>query len=375
MKVLCLSMTVGRGHNSASNAIKAYLEQEGHICDMLDTYKFLNRAIGEAFDKGYTFMGRFWPRLNENIYSQAEKYNGRSDMKMYFPWLFADINKTKLQKHIEETKPDIIVCSIVMTAIMITLLKESNMIDKNIKSIGIVTDYSLHPFWEYTDMDYFVCPNELMIPSVCQRGIPESKILPIGIPIEAKYSKTKLSQADAQEKLGLQQGKFTIMMSAGGMGFSGLLEAAQELDGLHDVQIVAICGTNKQVYAKLNNLEFKNHVHILQFVTNMHEYMDASDVFITKPGGLSTSEAIAKQKPILLTKPMPGVENMNHAFLLNNSLAVHANKYQPLQEVIMQLRMNDQKRNEMKAAQARWGKPDSTASLARFMQTLLVGSQ
>ncbi len=370
MKVLCLSMTVGRGHNSAGIAIKKYLEQNGHTCDMLDTYKFLNRAIGEAFDKGYTFMGRFLPRLNENIYAQAEKYNGRSDMKMYFPWLFADINKSKLQKYIVDTKPDIIVCSIVMTAILITMLKESDMIDSNIKSIGIVTDYSLHPFWEYTDMDYFVCPNELMFPEIVSRGIPVTKLLPIGIPIDPKFSRG-MDVRSARSALGLTQDKFTVLLSAGGMGFSGLISAVEEIDQIDDVQIIAVCGTNKKAYAQLADKQFKNTTHVLKFVDNMNEYMDACDIFITKPGGLSTSEAIAKQKPLLLTKPMPGVENMNLTFLVNHSLAVFANQYQPIKDVISQLLINRQKLDEMCAAQARWGKKDSAKALGDFMETLV----
>ncbi len=370
MKVLILSMTVGQGHNSASKAIAGYLEQKGHECDILDTYKFLNRAIGEAFDKGYTLMGRVWPRLNENIYSAAERYNGRSDMKMYFPWLFADLNKQKLKKYVEDYRPDVIICTIVMTAMVVSLLKETDMVHKGIKTVGIVTDYSLHPFWEYTDMDYFVCPNELMIPSMIKRGIPREKILPTGIPIDVKYAK-RIPTNKARKKLGLDKGRFTILMSAGGMGFSGMVATAQELDKLDDVQMVAVCGTNARLSARMKELKFRSEIKVLEFVNNMDEYMDACDVFITKPGGLSTSEAIAKKKPLLLTKPMPGVENMNLAFLVNHSLAVHANKYQPETEVIMQLRANDQKLDEMKIAQTRWGKKDSAIALGEFLERMV----
>lgn len=370
MDVLILSMTVGQGHNSTSRALRDSLEKRGCTCEILDTYKFLNRAIGAAFDKGYTAMGRFWPRLNENIYSAAEKYNGRSDMKMYFPWLFADFSKVKMQKYIEETKPKVIVCSIVLTAILITTLIDSGDMDDSIKTYGIVTDYSLHPFWEYTEMDYFVCPNELMMPAMNVRGIEDKRILPIGIPIHEKFAKS-MPQEEARVQLGLEQGLFTILIAAGGMGFSGLPLAVSELDQLEDVQIIAICGTNKRMKEKMEQMEFKNKVHILGYVKNMDEYMDACDVVVTKPGGLSTSESIAKCKPIILTKPMPGVENMNHAFLLNNSLALHSNKYQPLSEVINQMRINENKINEMKKAQEKWGKRNSSSELASLIAGML----
>ena len=121
MKVLVLSMTVGQGHNSTSKALRAALVKRGHECKILDTYKFLNKAIGLGFDKGYVAMGRFVPKLNETIYKGAEKANGRADMKLYFPWAFANLAKNKLQKYIDEEKPDVIVCSIVMTAMHIRM--------------------------------------------------------------------------------------------------------------------------------------------------------------------------------------------------------------------------------------------------------------
>ncbi|HBU11895.1 MAG TPA: hypothetical protein DEB31_03975 [Clostridiales bacterium] len=367
MKVLILSMTVGQGHNAASQALKKTMEKNGHECEILDTYKFLNRAIGVAFDKGYTLMGRIWPTLNANIYSAAEKYNGRSDMKMYFPWLFADINKTKMQKYIDEKQPDVIVCSIVMTAMLISLLKDAGMLPGHIKTVGIVTDYSLHPFWEYTAMDYFVCPNELMIPAMEKRGIPCGKILPIGIPVDEKYARSADSE-QAKRRLGLLPEVFTVLISSGGMGFAGMTTTLKEIDQVEDIQIVAACGTNKRLYEQVANTPYKNAVHALRFVENLDEYMDACDVFVTKPGGLSTSEAIAKKKPLLLDKPMPGVEFVNLAFLINNSLALHANKYQPVSEVIMQMKYNNHKTEEMRRAQEMWGKPESARTLGKFLE-------
>lgn len=367
MKVLILSMTVGQGHNSTSKALRAALLKKGHECNILDTYKFLNKAVGLGFDKGYTAMGRFVPKLNETIYRGAEKANGRSDMKMYFPWAFANLSKSKLEKYIEQEKPDVIVCSIVMTAMLVTALKEAGMYDNNIKSIGIVTDYALHPFWEYTAMDYFVAANELMLPELKQRGIPENKILTTGIPVDPKYAKSTL-HSKACEKLELDPDKFTVLLTSGGMGFAGMIPLMQDIDQMDDVQLVAVCGSNKRLKSKLSAMEFKSEVKVLGFVDNMDEYIDAADVVVTKPGGLSTSETIAKGKPLLLMKPMPGVENMNLAFLLNNSLAVHCSEYQSVGQVINQLRLNDMKLDEMKRAQKKWGKKHSAKTLAEFIE-------
>ncbi|MGI6153041.1 MAG: MGDG synthase family glycosyltransferase [Christensenellaceae bacterium] len=367
MNVLILSMTVGQGHNSASYAIQETLEEKGHTCHILDTYKFLNRAVGEAFDKGYTMLGRVFPKVNANIYKDAERFNGRSNMKLYFPWLFADFNKTKMQQYILEQQPDVIVCTIVMTAMLVKLLRDSNMIDEKIKTYGIVTDYSLHPFWEYTDMDYFVCPNELMTCEMVERGIDEQRILPTGIPIRKRFSYS-IEETMARERLSLENDLFTILVSAGGMGFSGIPETLAALDKMRGLQMVAVCGTNKRLFAKLNAMKFNNRVHVLGYVNNMDEYLDACDVIVTKPGGLSTSEAMAKEKPIVLLPPMPGVENMNQAFLVNHSLAVHTSGYAPIHQVIGQLQINEDKLQEMKRAHKKWGKKHSSKTLCELME-------
>jgi processive 1,2-diacylglycerol beta-glucosyltransferase len=360
-------MTVGQGHNSASNALAQYLEKRGHTIEILDTYKFLNKMIGEAFDKGYTFMGRSFPKLNEMIYESAERVSGKAAMKNFFPFAFSDLTKYKMQRYIEEKKPDVIVCTIIFSAILLTQLKETGTIDKRIRLYGIVTDYALHPFWEYTALDYFVVANELMVPSVVLRGIPEEKILPIGIPVRACFSKT-VPKEEAREKLGLQKEPLTLLITSGGRGFGAVTQLVAQADKMDGVHIVAVCGTNTLLKHRLESKKFKNIVHIFGYLNNIDEYIDAADVIVTKPGGLSTSEAIAKKKLLILTPPLPGVEDINLVFLVNNSLAVCANKHLPLNEVLMQMVVNNVKMQSILEACKKWGKPDSSKELGDFIE-------
>ena len=367
MKVLILSMTVGQGHNSAGKALAQYLEKQGHTCEILDTYKFLNKVIGEAFDKGYTFMGRSFPKLNELIYESAERVSGKATMKNYFPFAFSDLNKFKMQRYLDEKKPDVIICTIVFSAILMTQLKEAGILDNRIKMYGIVTDYALHPFWEYTAMDYFVVANELMVPSVTLRGIPEEKILPVGIPVRECFS-DYVPQKEAREKLGLEQGLLTLLITSGGRGFGAVGELVSQADRMDGVQIIAVCGTNTMLKRKLESKKYKNIVHIFGFLNNIDEYIDAADLIVTKPGGLSTSEAIAKHKLLILTPPLPGVEDINLVFLVNNSMAVSTNTHLPLNEVLMHMVVNKVKKNSIQKACKTWGKPESTKVLGEFIE-------
>lgn len=366
MRVLILSMTVGQGHNSAGKALAQYLEKNGHETEIIDTYKFLNKLIGEAMDKGYSLMGRSVPKLNEIIYEQAEKVNGRSDMRIFFPFVFSDIHKSKMEKYILSYKPDAIVCTHVFPAILLTQLKETHKLSEDIMLYGINTDYSLHPFWEYTNMHYFVAANELLIPHFIERNIPKEKILPFGIPVKEEFSYSQ-DKPEARKKLGLAEDMPTCLITSGGRGFGAVKELVRQADKVSGIQIVAICGTNAALKKQLESKKYNNPVHILGYVNNMHEYLDACDIIVTKPGGLSTSESMAKNKTIILTPPLPGVENMNLIFMQNNFLALHTNKYMPLSSVLENLSANPAITEVLKNACSKWGKPQSSKTLGDFI--------
>ena len=138
MKVLILSMTVGQGHNFASNALKDYLISQGHEANVLDTYKFLNLLIGEGFDKGYNLLGRVFPKLNDTLYTQAEKVSNTGRLKTYFPYMFSDMFKSKMKNYIEKEQPDAIVCTHVFCSVLITQLKDASQLDEKITS-GLTT--------------------------------------------------------------------------------------------------------------------------------------------------------------------------------------------------------------------------------------------
>jgi len=126
-------------------------------------------------------------------------------------------------------------------------------------------------------------------------------------------------------------------------------------------------GSNLLLRTKIKAMKFKNEVKVYGFVNNMDEFLDAADFIVGKPGGLSTQEALAKGRVMILTPPLPGVEDSNLAFLLNNSLAVHTNKHMPLNDVIMQLTTNEERVDYIRAQIKKWAKPNSAQTLGDFI--------
>lgn len=369
MKVIILSMTVGQGHNLAANALKQYLESKDNEVIVLDTYKFLNVLIGEGFDKGYSFMGRYWTSLSDKIYDKAQQVNdqGGNALKTYFPYVFSDIFKSKLKKYIEMEKPDAIVCTHVLCTLVVTQLKDKNMMPE-IPVYSILTDYALHPLNNHVKFDYLIVANEVVAESVACRGIPREKILPFGIPVKAGFAKTN-DKDEIRKKLGLPLDKQIILCSGGGRGFGALDQLVEQADQIDNVCILAMTGTNFLLKKKLENMEFKNEIHVYEFVNNMDEFLDAADFIVCKPGGLSTQEALAKERVMILMPPLPGIEDSNLAFLINNSLAVHTNKHMPLFDVIRMLMSDQDRLDHIKRQLHKFAKPESSKMLGDFIMS------
>jgi len=367
MKVLILTLTVGQGHNSTSFALAQYLETKGADCIVLDTYKYLNKLIGDTLDKGYTSIARISPELNLRMYDRAEKDSSNArQRKTYFPYTFAEVSKKKMQKFIEYEMPDVIVCPHIFSAILITQMKRDGIFTQKIPVLGIVTDFTLHPFWEDTVLDYYIVANELLVYTAERKGIHPERILPLGIPVKETFSvDTPASEARARLKL---KDKMTVLMISSTVGFGNVPELLSDLDNAPlDFQVVLICGHNKRLLKKIQDSIFNKDIFVKDYVENMELYMDAADCVITKPGGITVSEALAKRRPLIVTDPLPGVENRNIFFLVNNNLAVHAGKYARIDEVLVQLFSQPERLDQMKHAQELYGKRHSAKTTGDFI--------
>lgn len=371
MKVLLLTLTAGQGHNSTSFALAKYLETKGVDCTVLDTYKYLSKLMGDIIDKGYTSLARHSPELHLLMYDKAEKDSSNAKIRnTYLPYTIAEASKNKMQKYINLKKPDVIVCTHVFTAIIITQMRRDGILDMKIPVLGVVTDFVLHPFWEDTVLDYYILANELLIYTAQRKGINSDKLLPFGIPVKEKFSEDiPVLEARAQLKL---NDKMTLLLISSSVGFGNIPEILSDIDKVPmDFQTVIICGRNKRLSIKIKSTIYSKDVIVVDYVDNMELYMDAADIIITKPGGLTVSEVLAKRRPLIITDPIPGVENRNTYFLLNNNLAVHAGKYARIDDVIMQLFSEPEKLSQMRHAQELYGKRHSAKAAGDFIIELM----
>lgn len=369
MKVLVLSVTAGQGHNATGLGLMSYLEDLGVECTMLNTLKYLSPVVGTSVDKGYLYIGKISPKMNAVLYNSAEKNltrkNRTSSTELYAPLLYK-----KLERFILRYDPDVVICTHIFAAGIMCHAREKGNI-RRIPIIGINTDFAIHPYWEDANPDYLVLACSQMIRQAIKRGFDRRYLLPMGIPVHKKFC-VKRDKALARSMLGIEN-KRTLLMIGGSMGFGRVEEGLKQLSSLSgEYQVLVVCGSNKALKKRLDKESAPNRC-VFGYVDNVEVFMDAADCVFTKPGGLTVSECIAKGLPMILTAPIPGVEERNMQFLLNNSMALVADGYLPLDDVLHTLLENPQRLEQMRRMQRLYGCENGGRALSEWMVRAVSG--
>lgn len=364
MNLLILTVTAGHGHNQTAKSIYDYATSHGHNALVLDALEYINPILKDTLNKAYLLSTSISPKAYGTMYKLAENKE-ISDSSLSPQNLTSNILSKKIIKFIKNFNPDAIICTHVFTAKFVSDIKEEGI---NALTFGIVTDYTLHPFWNETNIDYYVIPNEYLSYQTIQKGIPEEKILPFGIPISPKFNK-KMDKKLARELLEIDD-KPTILMMSGSMGYGNLFKQLESLCQLdYDFQIITICGNNKSLKKKIDEHNFSKKVYNIGFSDMVDVYMDACDIIITKPGGLTVSEALAKKIPMVLINPIPGHEFRNRDFLINMGVAMANSKTYPIDEIISQMFTDAKKLDVMKSAIELIRKPEASKTLIEFIES------
>ena len=243
MKVLILSITAGQGHHATGKAIGNYLESQGAHCLTLDTYEYLSPVLKETIDKGYLINVSYTPELYGKFYRVIENKNNWKLKAPFSPIKYANKKFAKdLEALIVGYGPDVIICTHVLSSLIINFMKTKHKLDRVI-TVGVITDFTMHPFWEdAAELDYYVTASDYMGYRLSQDGLNKDKMLPFGIPIHPKFSE-RIEQKLARKQLGIAMEKKTVLLMGGSMGHGHLDQTILALDELDfDFQILVVCG-------------------------------------------------------------------------------------------------------------------------------------
>ncbi|MDO4303191.1 MAG: glycosyltransferase [Bacillota bacterium] len=368
MKILILSCSTGGGHNTAGRAIKERLEYEGHEAVMMDPFSLSGQKTPERVGNTYVQVAKHAPGLFGMAYRLAKRI---SSSKHKSPVYYANIKAAKkLKAYLDENPYDAIVMPHLFPAEMVTYLKRKHM--EIPPTIAVATDYTCIPFWEETECDYYIAPHEQLLEENIERGIPAEKLYPCGIPTGMAFSKPA-NKTRARSKLHLPADKPVFLVMSGSMGFGKMhlfvFELTRKL--IHDEQLIIICGNNKKTQMILKGTYRRNkNVHITGFTDHVSDYMDASDVVFTKPGGLSSTEALVKNIPIVHTAAIPGCETKNKEFFVSRGLSLASEHVHTQISQGITLVENKEIRDAMICTQKKYAKPDASADIVKLLKQI-----
>ncbi len=360
MRILLMSVRAGYGHHSTAKAIMEYFSQFGHQCEMLDIFDTVNTHLGNTIQDGYLLSTKYLSKTYGKVYNKMNKEEEPYD-KISLTSFFSTLITRKVKDFVRDFKPDVIIGTHSYAGVVMTIMREKGYI--HCPMLGVVTDFTVHPFWESTDLDYYIIPDLLLTYQMNKKGIPTHKLLPIGIPIKKEFSQ-KIPQQQAREQLGILPDKETILVMMGSMGYGNLLENLMEIDAFDaDFQMIVVCGTNEKAKKAIDKTRWDKPLYCYGFANNVDVMMDASDVVISKPGGLTTSECFAKGLPLIMMNPLPGQEDKNASFLTNNGVGVYVNDDFSISEALYLFFFEKWRINLMKQAIVHIGKPNATKQL------------
>ncbi|MDO4174885.1 MAG: glycosyltransferase [Eubacteriales bacterium] len=377
MKLLIITAPLGNGHNAVASAVsdcftQMYPEAE---CKILDMYEYISPALKKATASGYFLSMKTLSHMH-GVASTVYDLQDEKEFNEYTPSRLTDeFLASRLRHAIRNYAPDCIVCTMVYAAQAVDLLKERGAV--SCPCYGIITDFTVQNYW--CDVEYFeyiVAPSEYLEPQFLRREIDFSRVLPYGIPIRDCF-RHKQDQADMRHALGLDANLPTILIMSGGMGFGDLPEYIASIENLpFPIQMMVICGSNEKLYQTICSLETKNPIKVFGYVKNVDEIMDAADCLLSKPGGITTSESLAKGLPMLMINPLPGVEDRNVEFLQANGAAIFITKTFQIADAMHLLFRCPGRLDRLKASIQCIAKPNAAFDLCQHIgQTIVSKSE
>lgn len=374
-KVLIFYGSYGGGHLSASNSIKEYIDNNYKDIEttLVDCVEYVDHNFNKITTTAYNEMAKKMPWAWKKVYTKSKK-----GAFSKFSHTSNKLMALKLKKFFETTEPDLIICTHPFASQMCAYLKRKGTINCTLATV--MTDYIPHPQWltdsEY--MDYYFVAHAEMKYELVRSGISESKVFATGIPLSNRFLKS-YNKEETLHYFGLQPGKKTVLFFAGGEFGLSQSRTYKILDTMakkfHNIQIIAIAGKNKKMQKNFEEIvdEYnkQDSIKVLSYTNKVPELMSISDMVLTKPGGLTTTESLASGLPIIVINPIPGQEEENAEFLESQNLAIWIRKKDDVEEVLKNIFNDPTLMRKMKIKARLFAKKNSTKDIC----TILLGAK
>ena len=362
-KILIVYAPAGAGHQCVAESVYQALGKENvELVDVLNFTPFLFRKLYPA---SYLFLAQYLPSVWGFLYNISDK-SAFLRLPEKIRRFFNKIHTAKFEKYLLETKPETVICTHLLPGEIVSHLKRSSRF--NGKLITVITDFAVHSFLVFKEVDLFIVALESTREELSGKGIAKERIKPLGIPIKSKFSVSHNRNA-LLEKLGLEDNLFTVLVASGGFGMGPFKQLVTVLEKVtKPIQILIVCGRNKRLFKQLKHRVFKKAARLYGFVENMDELMEVSHLIIGKAGGVTMAESLAKKLPGIVISPIPGQETRNCGILEEAGCTIRVNRINKVKNLIEHLMDSPEELAKMKERIKETARPDAAHELAQLVK-------
>lgn len=372
-RILFISAPIGAGHIRAAQAVSQILRDK-YACqtELCNVFDFFPRVIGQTILTVYLKVLEVFPAL----YGTAYSWGNQSHIALMGRELISRFLAGRMLHYIHKFQPEIIVCTHATPAGLVAWLKRKGLI--TVPAAAVITDFVVHRLWVYSEIDYYFVAQNAMVQYLQHYGIAPDGVTVTGIPVSSSFTFESNKETLIAE-LGLVPERKTVMIMGGGAGalpIAKILSVCNQID--EPLQLIAVTGKNQALYRELVHLsaKSKHQVKIYGFVDNVHELMSVADLLISKPGGMSSAEALTKGVPLLIFRPIPGQEEANTRFLLDSHTALRADSLSDLKTILHRLLFENN--NELAALRQQatvMGRPNAAEEIAKKINIYTISAQ
>jgi processive 1,2-diacylglycerol beta-glucosyltransferase len=363
MRILIATITAGGGHLAAAAALEEAwrASRPDDVLERIDLLKFFSPLHRKIHSDGYLQLVERAPEIWGMVFAKTDNPKVARTMNK-LKRLFPSNSRKKFERHVKQFKPDAVFCTHYLPLELLGHRQKNQKDCVAPMTVSVITDFEAHALWMDSCVDLYCVAAEETKARLVARGAESKNIVATGIPIAAKFS-SKVDVKAVRKNYGLRDDLRTLLVLSGGFGMGPVAEILAELDKVpEEFQTVVVTGRNEELRRDLAAQDRKHPTHVLGFASNMHELMAIADLVITKPGGLTSSEALAMGKPLFILNPIPGQEAANSDFLLERGAGAKVNRVEDLPFRIEQL-LGSKKLTQMAAAAKALGRPHAAKTV------------
>jgi processive 1,2-diacylglycerol beta-glucosyltransferase len=369
MRILIATVTAGGGHLAAATA----LEEAWRAFRPEDTVEKLDvLALGSKLNRklhadGYVQLAEHAPELWGLLFNKTDNLAAARRLARLRK-LLPSVSRARFARHVAQFEPDAVLCThyLPLEGLEPTEKRERGAPGAGPFVASIVTDFEAHALWMAPWVDLYCVAAEETKARLLARGADVEQVVATGIPIAAKFN-AEQNIGEIRRKLGLRDDLPVLLVLSGGFGMGPVGEILVQLDKVQrDFQALVVTGRNQELRQALAVVDRRHPTDVLGYAPNMHELMAVADLILSKPGGLTTSEALALGKPLFVLNPIPGQEAANSDFLLEKGAATKVNRMEDIPYRVEQL-LGSTKLQELSRAAKVLGRPKAAQEICELV--------